>query len=341
MTNQVKELAPAILREIKAARRILLHLHPNPDPDSVGSALAMYHTLRDLGKEPMLIKGDSPLPEYLSFLPGFEAITPKNYLEINPTDFDLFLILDISQLNRITDLGEVKFPPALKTVLIDHHITTEPFAEINLIVPEYPATTQILYDLFREWGIELTSAIAACLFIGLYGDTGGFKYQGTTEETFLAAAALVKLAPNFPDLIFQLENNNSPRQLIYEGLALSSIELVGNGRVALVVISQAQLAARGLCYEDTQGISIASRLKSVKGWEISATLIESMPGVVRASFRTRDPIRFDVSKLAVALGGGGHAAAAGAVLKMPLAAAKELFLRKLGELYIDKFMCIC
>src|SRR3989344_7317983 len=154
MTEQVKKLAPEIWNAIKGAKKILLHLHPNPDPDSVGSALAMSHALRALGKSVTVIKGDSPMPEYLSFLPGYEAILAKNYLEIEPTDFDLFLMLDISQLNRVTGLGEVKFPSTLKTILIDHHVTAEPFAGLNLIAPEYPATAQILYDLFGEWKIK-------------------------------------------------------------------------------------------------------------------------------------------------------------------------------------------
>jgi phosphoesterase RecJ-like protein len=333
MTDQVKKLAPEIWKVIENATRILLHFHPNPDPDSVGSALAMAHALRGLGKTVTVIKGDSPMPEYLSFLPGYETITPKSYLEIDPTEFDLFLMLDISQPNRVTALGEVKFPSTLKTILIDHHISAEPFAELNLIAPEYPATAQILYDLFSEWGIKLTAEISACLFMGIHSDTGGFKYQGTTKDTFLAVATLVVLAPNFTDLVFQMENNKSPAQLRYEGLALSSIELVGGGRVALVVLSQAQLATAGIRYEDIQGMGIANHLKSVTGWEIGATLIESMPGVVRASFRTRDAKRFDLSKIAVALGGGGHPAAAGAVLKMMVTEARELVLKNLLQSY--------
>ncbi|MBI2100889.1 MAG: bifunctional oligoribonuclease/PAP phosphatase NrnA [Candidatus Vogelbacteria bacterium] len=333
MTDKVRQLAPEIWQAVKSAKRVLLTLHPNPDPDSVGSALACYHLLRALGKEPVVIKGDSPLPEYLSFLPGYEAIVPKNYLEIELTDFDLFLILDISSPDRVSNLGEVEFPPPLKTILIDHHVTAEPFADLNLIAPEYPAAAQILFELFKLWEIEVTPSIAACLFVGLYTDTGGFKYPGTKTETFLAAAELVRAAPNFPDLIFELENNNTPGQLRFEGLALSSIEVVGQGKIALIALSLSALAARGLRYEDTQGLGSANHLKSVKGWEIGATLVESMPGVVRVSLRTRDPARFDLSRLAAALGGGGHPAAAGAVLKMPFIAAKELFLQKIGEIY--------
>ena len=333
IASEIKQAAPKIWLAIKRARRILLHFHPFPDPDSVGSALAMYHALRGFGKEVTVIKGDSPLPEYLSFLPGYETIAPKNYLEIDPAEFDLFLILDASTIDRITNLGAIKFPPTLKTILIDHHQSAEPFAQINLIAPDYIATAEILYHLFGFWKIKFTPEIAACLFIGLYTDSGGFKYSKTTAQTFAAAAELVKFAPNFPDLIFQLENNNSPGQLAFEGLAFSSIEVVGGSKVALVALSSTALTARGLRFEDTQGVSISNRLKSVKGWMIGALLLEDGSGSVRLSMRSRDPIKFDVSKLAVALGGGGHAAAAGAALKMSLPEAKALFLTKLKEIY--------
>ncbi len=333
MTNEQEKLAREIFTVIKSAKRVLLHLHPHPDPDSVGSALAMSHVLRALGKEAVVIKGDSPMPEYLSFLPGYESIVPKNYLEIDPASFGLFLVLDVGAPERISSLGQVTFPPTLKTILIDHHVTTKPFCQINLVATNYPATSQILYELFRLWEIKLTPASATNLFFGIFGDTGGFRYPGTTAATFLAAAELVKLAPDFPALLFQLENNNSCGQLTYEGLALSSIEVFGGGRVALVALSLEQRAAHGLRYEDTQGISIANRLKSVVGWEIGATLTESEPEIIRVSLRTRDAERFDVSKLSAALGGGGHRAAAGAVLKMPMPAAKKLFLQKLLEVY--------
>ena len=333
MTNQIKKLAPKIWRAIQAAEKILLHFHPFPDPDSVGSALAMYHALRGRGKKITVLKGDSPLPEYLSFLPGYDAITPKNYLEINPAAFDLFLILDTSTTDRVSNLGEVKFPPGLKTVLIDHHRSAAPFADLNLIAPEYPATAQILYELFRHWKIKLTPDIAACLFLGIYTDTGGFKYPGVTTETFLAAAKLVKLAANFPDLIFQLENNNSPGQLGFEGLAFSSIEVIGGGQVALVALSADQLKRASLQTKDAQGVSIPNHLKSVKGWMIGALLLEDGKGMTHLHLRTRDSIKFDVSKLAVALGGGGHAAAAGATLKISLPEAKALFLAKLKKIY--------
>ncbi len=335
MTDQVEKLAPEILATIQTAKKILLHFHPNPDPDSVGSALAMAHALRGLGKEVTVIKGDSPMPNYLNFLPGYETIVPKSYLEINPADYDLFLILDISQPDRITNLGKVNFPSTLKTILIDHHKSATPFAEINLIDASYPATAQILFDLFTLWKINFTPEIASCLFLGLYTDTGGFKYPGTKPETFLAAGTLARFAPNFPELVSNLENNNTPNQLKFESLAFRSIEVI-SGKVALVALAAKDLLAEGLRPEDGKGVSIPNRLRSVKGWEIGALLLEDVSSgapLIRLSMRARDGAVYDVSRLAVALGGGGHAAAAGAALKMSLAEAKKLFLEKLFETY--------
>ncbi|MEK7585587.1 MAG: bifunctional oligoribonuclease/PAP phosphatase NrnA, partial [Patescibacteria group bacterium] len=265
MTEEAKLIATQILEVIKGAKKILLHCHPNPDPDSVGSALGLYHALKALGKEPTVIKGDSPMPEYLSFLPGYETIVPKSYLEINPSDFDLFIVLDVSQVSRVSVLGEVKFPPTMRTILIDHHQSAEPFCQINLVLSDYPATAQILYELFKLWNLPLTESIASCLFLGMYTDTGGFKYPSTRSSTLLAAAELTTAAPNFSKLIHELENNNNPGQLRFEGLAMSSIEVVGQGKVGLVALSAEQIKAAGLRSEDTRGISIPNRLKSVRG----------------------------------------------------------------------------
>ena len=79
-----------IFEEIQKAKSILLHLHPSPDCDSQGSALAMYHALTGLGKKVTIIKGDSDLDPNMAHLPGADAIVPKNFLEIDQNDFDLF-----------------------------------------------------------------------------------------------------------------------------------------------------------------------------------------------------------------------------------------------------------
>ena len=203
LTKEQKQIAGQIWKEIEKAEKILLHCHPNPDPDSVGSALAMMFALQRLGKQVTVIAGDSELPQTMAHLSGFDQIVPKNYFEIKPEEFDLFLILDSSKKNHISQKGEVFFPSSMRTVVIDHHMQDEFYGQINLVDSNYPAVAQMLFDLFEEWQIAISNEIAVCLMLGLYADTGGFKYPRTTTESFLMAARLAEVNPDFPGVIFE------------------------------------------------------------------------------------------------------------------------------------------
>lgn len=334
MSEKVQKIAPVILAEIQKADNILLHLHPSPDGDSLGSALALLSALENLGKKATLIKGDSDSPQTLSHLPCFEKIVQKNYFETDLSFFDLFIILDASSPNMVSKKGEVKFPKDLKTVVIDHHSTNSEFGLINLVLTDYPATAQIVYDLLKTWGRPVTPEIAANLFVGVYTDTGGFKYPGTNRDTFLIAADLITIYPDFAKTIFLLENSFEPQNLAFIALALSSVEHYFNGQLALSKVSFKKLRQKGLEKRHTERIEIPNFLKSVKGWEIGASLVEAEPNLVKVSLRTRDAEKYDLGAIAHATGfGGGHKAAAGAAFKMPLPKAKKLLLETIKSLH--------
>ena len=313
----IREKAPLILAEIEKAHNILLHCHPSPDPDSVGSALAMKFALASLGKKATVIRGDSEIPEAFMHFPGAKDIVPKNFGEVDLTEFDLFIIQD-STLDRVTKAASCVFPEHLALVNIDHHSSNAGGTKIDLLVPSYPATAQILFDLFKLWKIPLTRDIAANLFIGIYTDTGGFKYGGTTSHSFAVAGELIELVPDFPQLISDMENSSTLESLAFEALALSSIETFFGGKVGLSIISSEALKDRAIPPLGISGSAISAKLRTVAEWKVSGSLIEDEPGHVKLSFRSKDGDAFDVSRLAVALGGGGHKAAAGATLDMPL-----------------------
>ena len=330
-----------IWREIDRSQRILLHLHPGSDGDSVGSALAFYHLLKSLGKEVSVIQGDNNLPKNLLTIPGVNKILPKNIFQVDLNQFDLFIILDSSSLKQVTRLGNLKFPKTLKTIVIDHHSSNEKFAKINLVVPTSPATCQVLFDLFSIRKIKITPKIAACLYAGLYTDTGGFKYAGTTQKTLAIASQLAKAYPKFTQLIFDIENNDSPARLRLISLLLGSIETYYLNRVAVASISYQDVQTFGL--EETIATNsysdVANMIKSVVGWEISLIFIKIQPETVKVSFRTRNSRIYDLSKIAVATKfGGGHKAAAGATINKPLSQAKSLVLETIKKLHpkIDK-----
>lgn len=332
MSEIIKQQAPLILAEIKKAKNILLHCHPKPDPDSVGSALAMKFALEQLNKKVTLIQGDSEIPKAFVF-PGVEAIVKKSYGEIDSTQFDLFIILDSGSTDMISFRANPVFPENMVTIVIDHHASNKGYGKINCIDSTYPATAQLLFDLFKEMGIKLNHDIALNLFMGIYTDTGGFKYRSATADTLEVAAELARHAPDFTETIFTMENSNTKETLLYQGLALSSIQEFCGGRLAISAISYDQLQKNNIKEEDYSGITISNILKSVVGFDVAVGLVERGPLNVGVGLRTRDSEKYDVSKLAVALGGGGHKSAAGAKLKMSLSEALEKVVKTAEELY--------
>lgn len=334
MTEELKQNAPLILEAIKNSKRILLHCHPSPDPDSIGGVLAMGYFLKSLSKDFTIISGDSEPPKNVKSLPGYEWIQSKNYLEIKPSDYDLFLIQDTSSLNQITKKGEVVFPESMTTVVIDHHATNQRYGKINLVDENYPSVCQMIYDLFKEWSVDISPEMAINLFLGMYTDTGGFKYPTTTFETLLAASECARLNPNFPKIIFEYENSNEPQQILCLALALNSIENYFSGNVAVASIPYVEFEKRGIQRKHTEKMEVSNILKSVVGWNIGINFMETEPGKISCSFRTRDSEKYDVSKIASSLGqGGGHKAAAGTTIYEPFDKAKKSLLETIAKIY--------
>ena len=332
--TEVQKLAPAIWKEIHKAQKILLHLHPSPDGDSVGASLAMLWALESMGKKVDLIKGDSNPPKYLSQLPGFEKIVLKHYHEVEIDNYDLFVILDSMDMSRVSNFEVIEFPKKLKTKVIDHHSGNPKFGQINLVDGSYIATSQILYELFIEGKVAISKEMAICLYIGIYTDSGGFKYAPINYKTLEIASKLAKINPKFPEYIFALENNNEPGRISFIGLALNSIELYFGGRVAISAVSYEQLKKAGVDNNNVDKAYISNVLKSVTGWDVGIALVEKDLGVAGLSLRTRDPVKWNVAEIARATGGGdGHPVSAGASIKLPFNEAKKFLLEKIKEVH--------
>lgn len=331
----MKKEAIEIKKAIDSSEKILLHCHPEPDSDSIGSVLAMKRYLKSLGKDTTAIIGDSKYPTNLmTAFPLETEIEEKSMKDINLIDYDLFIILDSASLSQISRETDIIFPSTLKTIAIDHHKSNTKFADINLVLDDYSSTTMVLYDLFEELGIKVDKEMALYLFLGLYFDTGGFQFPYTSPHSFEVATKLTKINPHFHQAVFDVGNSKKEEELILMGLALSSISKHCGGKVVLSSLPYATLQKHGISREDaaTYGV-IPSTLKTVIGWDIAASLVEAEPNITKITFRTRDQNRYDVSKIAtnVGEGGGGHAGAAGTRVLGNIEEAKKELLE-----YIEK-----
>ncbi len=322
----MNETVDKIKKEIDKAQSVLLHCHPSPDPDSVGSTLAMKLALEQIGKKVTLIKGDSEISKAFVF-PGIETITQKNIFEIDLNDFDLFMILDSGSMDMITKIDKLVFPDSLMTIVIDHHASNIGYGKINLIDTAYSSTAQLVFDLLNEWKMKIDHDIALNLFMRIYTDTGGYRYGVNPVRTIEVAHILAKLAPDYQKTISIMENSNRIESLIFESLALSSLKTYFDGKIAIASVSNSDIVKNKFSSDDVFTGYISNKIKSVKEIQVGITLIERDLNVVKVSFRSKDAVKYDVSKLAVLLGGGGHKMAAGATLEMPLPEAIEKVLK--------------
>lgn len=317
-----------IFAEIQKATSILLHLHPSPDADSQGSALAMYHALTGLGKKVTVIKGDSDIDPNMAHMPGADKIVAKNFLEIDQKEFDLFLILDTGAKDRVTSKGPYEFAEHLTTIIIDHHVTNDGFAKIALLDTDAPATSIILYRLFKKWGITITNDIARNLLLGIYTDTGNLTHANVNKETLLAVTELRDLAPELTKDLQKLHTLQLGT-LRFESLAYRKIETVG--AFAISAISLEEIQKENIDVQDVSASLISSIIRSVEGFGAVVCMVEDEPGRVKCSFRTNTPEIYDVSMIAKEFGGGGHKAAAGALIKAPFAEAKDRVLSVINK----------
>ncbi len=312
-----------IWQEIESATTILLHMHPTPDGDSAGSSLALRDVLAEMGKDVTLIQGDSELPDYLRHLPGAEFVEPHPYGAVETGEIDLFIILDSAALSQISRQTDVVFPENMRTVVIDHHGTNQGYGDVNWIDSGYVATAHMVYDLLQANQVSISHDAAMCLYVGMFTDSGGFQYPPTNGHTLRAAADLADKAPDFHEYIFHINNTFDPENMYYRGMALNNIELFHNGKIAISVVSANELNSKGIMPDQADKSFIANQLKSVVGWDVAVGMVETEPGYVKASFRTRKPDIYHLGKITEMLGGGGHQAAAGLTLKTSLSDAKR------------------
>jgi phosphoesterase RecJ-like protein len=292
MLSQVVEL-------IEQKQNFMITSHIRPDGDGLGSGLALYWMLLSLGKEAVVVVKDHVPPAY-SVLPGSDRITVQSDVT---EDFDAVFIIECSDVER-------PGLPGLKrqfVVNIDHHATTVPFGDINWIDSTAAAVGEMIYNLCKALGVEITKEIAECIYTALLTDTGSFHFSNTTERTLKIASELVRRGVA-PARISQALFYSYPFSKIrLMGLVLSTIERDESGRIAWVKLDSEMMLEAGASEEDSDGI--VNHALSIDEVEAVAFFKELSSDVYRVSLRSKG--KNNVAKVAEMFGGGGHRNAAG------------------------------
>jgi len=296
-----------IFQTLKTAKKILIPFHLRPDGDMIGSALAIYHLLKDLGKDITLVSTD-PIPEIYFFLPSVKRIKNIDPANLNLSKFDLILILDGEASSHFSK-KQLNFPPQTILVNIDHHTNNHGFCDLNYVTPNAAAATEVIYDLIKYWRTKITPEIATCLLLGIYTDTGSFLYPPTSAKSFSAAANLIrkgadrtKIVENsfrsWPQKVLKIWTYVLSNTKIREGIAYSQIPFKE--------LHHLNFTANNL--SEARSFATSNLLMGVKNIRIALLFTEESPKHIRVSLRSRGNL--DISKIAERMGGGGHKNAA-------------------------------
>ena len=289
------------------SRRVLVLSHKDADGDTIGSALALYDVLRNMGKE-AVVRVPPPVPAVYSFLPDFGAINTDG-----GGAFDLVVVVDASNLERVAESMR-GVEDGVPIVNIDHHVSNTNFGDVNLVVPEASSTAEVTFDLLQDWGVPTSPAAAANLYCGVLTDTGGFRHDNTSYKALTTAAELVACGAD-PALIAAGVYKSKPISTIkLQALTMATITFELDDRLVHGYVSQDHLRRAGALMEESEGI--IDLLNSVEGIQAAVLFKEMGPGQTKISIRGRAPL--DSTELAAAFGGGGHERAAGAELALPL-----------------------
>ena len=313
--------AAKIAAAVKAAPRLVLATHAEPDGDAVGSVLAFAHTLRSLGGEatpwPM-----EAAPRRYAFLPGFDELTstaPPAW-----RDGDVVVALDSADITRLPEPVAAFGRDGGAVINIDHHASNPGFGSVNWVEPAAPAAAAQVWVILRELTAELPDAVALCLYVGLVTDTGNFTYTNTNAWAFDMAADLVARGVSPADVEGELYRRYPAAYMNVLGAALAGMK--SRNGIVYVTITREALARAGAKAEDIEGVVDYTR--RVDGSRVGI-LFREEEGGVKISFRAAEEI--DVSCLARARGGGGHAAAAGCFVEGSMAEVQEAVLTEVEE----------
>ena len=310
-----------IQHAIEKADNILVITHVDPDGDAFGSLTAVGLALMQLSQQTTLVCDDN-VPERFSYLPLANKVQKSPSKSVN---YDLLIAVDCGDEFRMGKAFQSLPEPKPFIINIDHHVTNTRFGDINRVEPKATSTTEILYKLFSEMGLEITEDIAICLLTGLVTDTLGFRTIGVTAATLRTGADLVEAGADLGFITMHALNVRpySTLKLWSTGMDKMCLE---DGLLWASITNQDREAAN---FRSNSSVGLVNLLADVEEAHMGAVLMEMSDGTVKVGLRCRPP--FDVAEVAVALGGGGHPLASGCTLSGPLVEAEALLVQSCQE----------
>lgn len=287
----------------------LILTHVRPDGDTIGCAAGLCRALRQIGKTAYILENPEITELFTNYVEGL-TIKEKPVAET-------VISVDIAARSLFPDPAK----PYLERVdlAIDHHPSQEFFAKATCLDSGRAACGQIVYEIVKQFA-DLTPEIGEALYVAISTDCGCFQYSNTDAAVHRAAAELMESGFDPYPVNRKFFRTKTFKRLKLESLLTAGMELRDRDQTALVFLTRTMIDEVGASERDMDDIS--AFVGQIEGVKNGVTLKETADGHVKISLRT-DPGDLNASKVCALLGGGGHAAAAGAMLEGSIEAVRR------------------
>ena len=294
---------------ITANHSFLITTHVNPDADAIGSEIAFYKIVKQLGKKAVIINHSST-PYNLRFLDQEDIINKYDYVEHNKyfQSSDVFVALDFNRADRMVSMKNDFINFKKLKICIDHHQDPEDFVDHYFNDTDYAATGHILYDLIIKTNIiNITEDIAAPLYAAIMTDTGSFRFERTTAKLHRIVADLLDTGINPTNIYNNLYDESKLSKIKLLGKCLNSLQIISNNKIAYMTITQQDFNNTNAIESDTE--NFVNIILSIEEVRLGILFIQLKNGF-KVSFRSKGDLQVNI--LAGKFGGGGHINASGA-----------------------------
>ena len=292
---------------VSKSNKIVLSTHINPDGDGLGSEVAMYYYLKNLGKDCRIIN-ISELSEKYYFLNKNNII--ETYKEENHESWisgcDLAMIFDIGNYTRLGVIAAVIKDNNILNISIDHHPSDDTFFSDRFLDITAPATGFLVWKYFKHIKLDLSKDMSEALYAALINDTGSFRYNSTTPECHIMAKEILEKGVKPYDVFANIYESRTLPQVRLLSAVINSLNIVDE--FVCIKITQKMLTDCNAQLEDVDGFTDFAR--SIKGIEVAFMLSEVNNNKFRINFRSRG--KYIINDIAQNFNGGGHKLAAGA-----------------------------
>jgi len=303
-------------------KKVVTITHQNPDGDAVGSSLAMYHILSQMGHQVQVIVPNN-FAEFLKYHDGVDAIlqfdkneTTKQQVADVIAEADCIIVLDLNDLKRTGVIEKfIENTKAFK-ILIDHHLMPQQFADYSLSDTTASSTAELVYRFVEQqnWQQYVNKTVADSIYMGILTDTGKFSHS-VTKQLHETVGKLIEAGADVKKANIELFNNYSFRRMRFWGFCLGQkLKTLKGIKAAILPLSVKEMHRFNVQKGDTEGL--VNQGLAIKNIEVSILLKEEYDKI-KLSLRSKT--NFSVNEMArTHFSGGGHKNASGGKLEIPL-----------------------